>query len=302
MTAAATHRRTSRHLPGGAKCVRLAKACLVTVVLAVTVHAAPAPAQEPDRQLPQPVARTKRSDGPTLERGNKALAAARLRQQTAPSLDSERAVAQEYVAAGVLDAAFDHFTAALVFDPCDVPSLDGLARIWREWGYLDRALPLAYQAVYWAPASAAAQNTLGSVLLKLGVAGAARDRFETAHQLAPAAAYPLTNLCYLELQQGNVAAAIPLCSEAAALDVDDLAEVRNNLALSLALHGDLDASLVAFERGASPAVAAYNHGILLLAARQFGRARDAFARSRNADPAFAPALLRLRQLARLEAK
>lgn len=292
-----THRRTSRHLPGGAQCVRRVVACLVTVSLAVTAHAALAAAQEPDRQLPQPVSRTKHSDSPTLERGNKALAAAKLRQQTEPSLESERALAQVYAAAGVLDAAFDHFTAALVFDPHDVPSLDGLARIWRDWGYLENALPLAYQAVYWAPDSAAAHNTLGSVLLKLGVAGAARERFQTAHQLAPSAAYPLNNLCYLELQQGNVAAAVPLCGQATALDVDDVPEVRNNLALSLAFSGDLAGSLAAFETGASPAVAAYNHGIVLLAARQFDRARDAFARARTADPAFAPALSRLRQLA-----
>ena len=84
-------------------------------------------------------------------------------------LESERSLAQEYLAAGVLDAAFDHFTATLIFDPHDVPSLDGLARIWRDWGYLQNALPLAYQAVYWAPESAAAHNTLGSVLLRLGV-------------------------------------------------------------------------------------------------------------------------------------
>ncbi len=298
MFAAATHRRTSRQLPGGAQCVRHVVAGLVTAMLAVAPHVAAVSAQEPDRQLPQPVARAKRSESATLERGSKALAVAKLRQQTAPSLDSERALAQTYLSAGVLDAAFDHFTAALVFDPHDVPSLDGLARIWREWGYLDNALPLAYQAVYWAPGSAAAHNTLGSVLLKLGATDAARARFTTAHQLAPSAAYPLNNLCYLELQQGHVEAAVPLCSEASALDLDDLPEVRNNLALSLAFSGDLAGSLAAFESGASPAVAAYNHGIVLLAARQLDRARDAFARARTADPAFAPALSRLRQLAR----
>ncbi len=299
MLATATHRRVSRHLPGGAQCVRRLAACLVAAFVAVTAHATTASAQPRDRQLPQPVTRTKQSGGETLERGNRTLAAAKLRQQTAPSLESERALAQQYVVAGVLDAAFDHFTAALVFDPYDVPSLDGLARIWRDWGYLQHALPLAYQAVYWAPDSASAHNTLGSVLLKLGVMDAARNRFTTAHQLAPLAAYPLTNLCYLELQHGHLAAAVPLCSEARALDVDDVPEVRNNLALSLAFSGDLTGSLAAFETGASPAVAAYNYGIVLLAARQFDGARDAFARARTADPAFAPALSRLRQLAQL---
>jgi len=298
VSASATHRRTSRHLPVGAQCVRRAAACLVTACLAVTSHVALVSAQTPDRQLPQPVSRTKHSEGATLERGNKVLAAAKLRQQTTPSLESERGLAQEYVAARVLDAAFDHFTAALIFDPHDVPSLDGLARIWRQWGFLDRALPLGYQAVYWAPESASVQNTLGSVLLKLGRLDAARERFETARRLVPTASYPVNNLCYLELQRGNVAAAVPLCSEATALDMDGVPEVRNNLAMSLAFSGDLAGSLAAFETGASPAVAAYNHGIVLLAAGHFEGARDAFARARNADPAFAPALSRLMQLAR----
>lgn len=271
---------------------------MVTAV--VTSHVALLAAQTPDRQLPQPVARTKRADGQTLEGRNKVLAAAKLRHQTAPSLESERVLAQEYATAGVLDAAFDHYTAALVFDPRDVPSLDGLARIWRDWGYLDNALPLAYRAVYWAPDSAAAQNTLGTVLLDLGVLNAAGTRFDTARRLAPAASYPLNNLCYLELQRGNPTAAFPLCTEAAAIDPDGQPEVRNNLALSLATIGDLDGAFAAFEQGPSAAVAAYNQGIVLLAARQFERAREAFARARIADPAFAPALTRLKQLARRE--
>ncbi len=252
-----------------------------------------------DRQPSQPAVRAARTGGFTLERGNKTLSAARLRQQTMPSLDNARALAQEYVAAGVLDAAFDHFRAALLFDPHDVPSLDGLARIWRDWGYLQTALPLAYQAVYWAPESAAAQNTLGTLLLRLGVTDAAGTRFEIARALEPSASYPLNNLCFLELQRGNPEAAVALCRGAAARDAAS-AQARNNLALSLATSGDLDAAFVALETGTSPAVAAYNQGIVLLAARQFERAGEAFGRARTADPAFGPALTRLQQLARRE--
>ena len=90
-----------------------------------------------------------------------------------------------------------------------------------------------------------------------------------------------------------------LCREAAALDTA-APEVRNNLALALATSGDLDGAFSAFATGSSPAVAAYNQGIVLLAARHVGRAREAFARARTADPAFVPALTRLRQLAALE--
>lgn len=284
------------------RCVRRGVTCLVTAVL-VTSHAASASEAKakPDAQLPQPVARAKQADGDTLERGNKALALAKLRQQTMPTLENERALAQAYAAAGVLDAAFDHYTAALLLDPYDVPSLDGLARIWRDWGFLQNALTLAYQAVYWSPSSAAAHNTLGTVLLRLGEMDAAQQRFDTVRTLDPGVAYPLNNLCFLELLRGRPADAASLCREAAALEPSTAPEVRNNLALALASSGDLDGAFAAFATGSSPAVAAYNQGIVLLAARHFGRAREAFARARIADPAFVPALTRLKQLAALEA-
>ena len=288
------------HLRAVARCVRRGVTCLVTAVL-VTSHAASAAASAPDAPLPQPqpVIRARQAEGATLERGHKALALAKLHQQTMPSLETERALAEAYASAGVLDAAFDHFSAALVFDPHDVPSLDGLARIWRDWGYLQNALTRAYQAVYWAPDSATAHNTLGTVLLRLGEMDAAEQRFDAVRTLQPGAAYPVNNLCFLELLRGRPDAAAQLCREAAALDTS-VPEVRNNLALALATSGDLDGAAAAFATGTSPAVAAYNEGIVLLAARDLGRAREAFARSRNADPAFEPALTRLKQLAALE--
>ncbi|MEQ1726822.1 MAG: tetratricopeptide repeat protein [Vicinamibacterales bacterium] len=265
----------------------------------VASHAASAAEPRPDAQLPQPVTRAKQTDSATLEHGNKVLALAKLRQQTMPTLENERTLAQVYASAGVLDAAFDHFTAALLLDPHDVPSLDGLARIWRDWGYLQNALPRAYQAVYWSPGSAAAHNTLGTVLLRLGEMEGAQQRFATARALEPDAAYPLNNLCFLALRRGRPADAAPLCREAAALN-GSAPEVRNNLALALATSGDLDGAFAAFATGSSPAVAAYNQGIVLLSARLVGRAREAFARARIADPAFVPALTRLKQLAALE--
>lgn len=298
MSLPATDHRHRLHPRAVARCVRRGVTCLVTAVL-VTAHVASASEAKSDAQLPQPVTRTKQSEGATLERGNKALALAKLRQQTMPTLEHERTLAEAYAAAGVLDAAYDHFMAALAFDPHDVPSLDGLARIWRDWGYPQNALPLAYQAVYWSPESAAVHNTLGTVLLRLGEMDAAQRRFDTVRALEPGASYPLNNLCFLELLRGRPADAALLCREAAALDAS-APEVRNNLALALATSGDLDGAFSAFATGSSPAVAAYNQGIVLLAARHAGRARDAFARARIADPAFVPALTRLKQLAARE--
>ena len=240
--------------------------------------------------------RAKAVSAPTIESRSQALTQARLLQQQAPTLEHERRLAEAYAKAGIADAAYDHFEAALRLDPHDVPSLDGLARIWRDWGVADRALPFAYRAVFWAPDSAPAQNTLGTVLLALGLHDAARSRFERARQLDPAGAYAVNNLCDVALRQGRANEAVPLCAEAAALDGASHV-VRNNLALALAAAGDLDAAVSAFERGASPAVAAYNQGIVLLASRQYDRAREAFTRARVADPSFLPALARLTRMA-----
>jgi len=138
-------------------------------------------------------------------------------------------------------------------------------------------------------------NTLGTLLLKLGHFDAAREQFEQARTLAPAAAYPVNNLCYVELRRENTADAVRWCREAAGMDPRSHT-VRNNLAVALALSGDIEGAVTAFESGASPAIAAYNQGMVLVAAGQLDRARAAFGLARVADPAFAAALIRLKQL------
>ena len=266
--------------------------CLVTALLVTTRGAMAAP---PDGTAAPPslaIRASTQKPGPTVETRNKALAQARLRQRLDPTLENERTLGEAYADVGVLDHALDHFQAALRLDPHDVPSLDGLARIWR---YANVALPIAYRAVYWAPDSAATQNTLGTLFLKLGLRDAARERFETARALDPAAAYPVNNLCYLELQRSNAPEAVRLCREAAAVDPGS-PTVRNNLAVALATSGDVEGAFSVFEAGSSPAIAAYNQGIVLLATHQPALARDAFSRARTADPAFLPALTRLKAL------
>lgn len=221
---------------------------------------------------------------------------ARLRAQLAPTAVNERLLANEYLSAGVLDLAFDHYAAALRLNPLDAGASDGIARIWRDWGFVHLALPYAYRAVFYAPESAATHNTLGTLLLRRGAIDAARAQFEIARILDPRGAYAANNLCHLERRQGHGAEAIRLCGEAVRAAPDSQV-VRNNLALALASIGDLDGAWQQFRAGAEPAVAAYNEGMILLANRQISRAVDAFTRARLADPTFLPALARLKELA-----
>lgn len=253
---------------------------------AADTRIAPAGAPPPGRRHAQ-----------TLESLYKPLADAQLRQRLVRSVQSERALAEEYAIAGVLDAAFDHFQAALRLDPHDAASHEGLARIWRDWGFPSQGLASAYRAAYWAPGSASAQNTLGTLLSKLGHVDAARSHFNRALELEPASGYPLNNLCYLEMQQQQPQRAVEHC--AAALQRDPRsATTRNNLALALTQSGRLDDALAVFDDGPLTAMNAYNKGILLLALGRVDSARDAFAQARVADPSFAPAWIRLANLAK----
>ena len=254
-----------------------------------------APADEPVARTGPPAAGGRRAPTATIESRHRALANATRLQFLAPTLEHERGLAEAYLDTGILDAALDHFSAALRLDPHDGVSLEGTARIWRDWGYPGTALSYAYRAVYWMPASAGAQSTLGTVLLTLGRFDAARVRFEQAQALEPGAAYPVNNLCYLELQRARAEDAVRLCRQAATLAPQSQV-VRNNLATALTMAGELEAAAGAFTAGATPAVAAYNQGVLWLMARKPARAREAFGRSRTADPSFAPPIARLRQL------
>ena len=74
----------------------------------------------------------------------------------------------------------------------------------------------AYRSVYYAPSSATAQNTLGTVLGAMGAVADSRRAYERALALDPRAAYVLNNLCYLSFLEGAIAAAGQLH---AALDV-----------------------------------------------------------------------------------
>ena len=103
-----------------------------------------------------------------MEAADAALAAALLDVASAATAASHRAVAARYVRLGILDQAHEHFSAAVALDPADAASWDGLARIWRDWGFPHLALSDAYRAVYYAPESAGGAQHAGNRAAEIG--------------------------------------------------------------------------------------------------------------------------------------
>ena len=127
-------------------------------------------------------------------------------------------------------------------DPADALEYDGLARVWRDWGYPQLGLADAARAVFYAQRSAATHNTFGTLLQAIGHRGEARHEFETAADVDPTAAYALNNLCYLSFLEGALERAATECTAALRID-PTLRSARNNLALAqmAAGRGDLAA-------------------------------------------------------------
>jgi Tfp pilus assembly protein PilF len=122
----------------------------------------------------------------TVEAADPALAAVLLALRMAPSAAGHRAAAAEYRRLGILDTAFDHLTAATRLDPRDAAAYDARARIWRDWGFPQMGMGDAARAVYYAPRSAAAHNTWGTLLAAAGRQAEARRQFELALDLRAA--------------------------------------------------------------------------------------------------------------------
>jgi tetratricopeptide (TPR) repeat protein len=165
---------------------------------------------------------TKPGDGKAtaLETHDTALGAALRAAAERPSPAHHRAVAAEYRRLRVLDAAFDHLTAAIRLDPRDAAAFDARARIWRDWGFPQLGMGDAVRAVHHAPESAAARNTWGTLLAVAGLHEAARHQFDAARRLDPRATYALVNLCYLDAVAGEKPREreIEACHGAVALD------------------------------------------------------------------------------------
>jgi tetratricopeptide (TPR) repeat protein len=253
------------------------------------------------RQL-SAVARPPRpNEAATLERSDPELAEARLRLTVAPTAENHRRVAEAYARHRVLDAAYDHFAAALRLAPRDATSLDGLARIWRDWGFPHLGLADAYRAISYAPSSPVPLNTLGTLLLNMGHLAAAKATFERTLALDPHAAYALNNLCYVVLLQGDNAHAIEACG-AALRAQPELTVARNNLALAHAASGDWATASREFSRAGGAAAARYNMGVALLATRHFDDAARAFDEASVLRPSLTLARNRARQARSLAAR
>lgn len=230
----------------------------------------------------------------TAEASDAALQQALARLKEHPSAAAHRAVAVEYMRLKIEDVAHEHYSAAIKLDTKDAASWDGRARIWRDWGFSNLALPDASRAVYYAPDSAIVHNTLGTVLQSLGRRSEARAEYEKALTADPSAAYALTNLCYGWALDGESARAVDACRQALRLKPDSEA-ARNNLALAHELGGDFPAALDVLNGSGDEARAAYNAGILHLARRRYPEALQSFQKALSIRPPYAAAELMARQ-------
>ncbi len=150
----------------------------------------------------------------TLESSSPVLARALAALAASPTSDHYLDVAAAYAQAGVTDRAYDNLTEGLQHDRTNVALHDALARVWREWGFPERALSSAHTAVYYGPRSPEARNTLGTVLWDLGQRDQARRAFATAVALDLQAWYAWRNLCTATLALGPTAEAITVCRRA----------------------------------------------------------------------------------------
>jgi tetratricopeptide (TPR) repeat protein len=134
----------------------------------------------------------------TIESSPGELRAALASLDAQPTPAAHVRVGLAYRRAGVLDQALEHFDAALKQNPRMAAAYDGRARIWREWGLPGLGLGDASRAVFFAPSSASARNTLGTLLAALADCEGARSAYARALTLDSSAAYARGNLQRLE--------------------------------------------------------------------------------------------------------
>jgi tetratricopeptide (TPR) repeat protein len=228
---------------------------------------------------PQP----KASDSPTLESTNSGLGAALAALKRQRTSSHYVAVGQEYARLGVLDEAESNFESALQMDSRSSDAAEGLARVWRDWDLPQYGLPHAYRAVSFAPRSASAENTLGTLLFALGDLTASQVHFQRALSLDPQAVYALNNLCYVAFMIGDGGPAAARCTEALALAPAETT-TRNNLALVYAAEGRADASAAEFAKASAAPAASFNIGIVDMARHEYKEAQEHFDLACHAKP------------------
>jgi tetratricopeptide (TPR) repeat protein len=197
-------------------------------------------------------------------------------------------VAEAYLGLGVRDEAHDHYRRALRIDSTAASAYEGLARIWRDWGFPHLALGDAYRAVHYAPVSGSARNTLGTILQALGKDDAAERAYVDALVLDAGAAYALNNLCYLSLKHGVLTRALEECQIALLAD-PTLKTARYNLADVYTARGEPALAKEQRDIAADPVMDSYNAGLHLLNRRSYAEAGAAFFRACRARPSFVSA-------------
>ena len=228
------------------------------------------------------------SFGTSIENTDVRLSAALVVEHAIPTPENYLRVALEYKRLGILDTCADHLTRALEIAPQFAPAHEELARVWRDWGFPQLGLASAHRAIYYAPHSASAQNTLGTLLAALGQIDEAEHAFRHALSIDPNAAWAYNNLCDLERRSGRFEAARADC-EAALRAEPSLAATHNNLALILAESDDLVGAREQFLAAGDEATADYNIGILQLAKGDYAAAAAAFEKAIQARPGFTAA-------------
>ena len=241
----------------------------------------------PSASLPQ----SPGNPSPTIETTDGRLAAALAAHKANESAQTLRHAAEEYLRLKVFDQAISLLGRAIKIAPNDAELFDARARARRDWGQPELGLGDAHRAVYLAPQSAAAHNTLGTLQFALGLLADSSASFSRALRLAPDAAWALNNLCYGALMNGDVETALSRCM--AALERDSgMSVARNNLATVHAVAGRLDQAREVLLSSGDRRSGLYNMGILLLAAQDYGAAAEAFSEACRDTPSFEAACKR----------
>ena len=226
--------------------------------------------------------------GTTVESTDAGLAAALLTELAQPTVDSHLLVAGEYRRLHVFDAAYRRYVLAAKKAPKRAEPHDGMARLWRDWGFPDRALSAAHRAVFLDSESASAQNTLGTILDVLGDYDEARRAYEHALMLDPTAAWASNNLCYLELRLGRLSEAQSLCEWSLRV-APALSPARNNLALTHAAAGNVEKARSELMANGDGAGEHYNVGVVQMATGHFEAAIHSFEAAIRLRPDFSAA-------------